>query len=64
MPVGMSPQVKALIEDIEFMVENGAGWAEIVRRTGRSSNTLERTLDRWKRRDLYHEARAKDRKVI
>ena len=50
----------ALIEDVEFMLDNGAGWREICERTGRRPDSLERLLERNDLYDLVIRARAKD----
>lgn len=50
----------ALIEDVEFMVRNGAGWLEICERTGRTPRTLERLLERNDQYHLVKTARARD----
>lgn len=50
----------ALIEDVQFMVDTGAGWDEICRRTGRKSDSLERTLWRNAQYHLVVKARSRD----
>ena len=61
MPGAILERTTALIEDVEFMVENFAGWDEICRRTGRKPETLERLLERNNRYELVIRARARDR---
>ena len=51
---------EAFIEDVTYMVDNGAGWAEVVRRIGGTANTVERRLERHHRTDLIRRAKARD----
>lgn len=44
----------ALAENIEFMLATGAGWGEILTRTGKTMPTLTRQLRRYGRKDLAH----------
>ena len=61
MPGHLLERTVALLEDVEFMVETGASWEDICRRTGRKPENLERLLERNERRDLYAKARSRDR---
>ena len=51
----------ALIEDAQFLLENGAGWHEIVARTDSDPNTLERLLARRGYQWLTTRAKTRDR---
>lgn len=42
----------ALVEDVEFMIGTGCGWAEICRRLGRNPAATAKALDRAGRYDL------------
>lgn len=61
MPGYVLERTVALIEDVEWMVETGASWEDICRRTARKPENLERLLERNQRRDLYTKARSRDR---
>lgn len=60
MPEGPLERTTALIEDVEFMLDTGAGWDEICRRANRSPDALERLLERNNHYDLVVRARARD----
>lgn len=47
-------RASVLIEEIEFLIQCGEGEHRILQATGLKQATIERQLDRHKRRDLYH----------
>jgi hypothetical protein len=61
MPSAPIARTTALIEDVEFLYANGAGWEEILARTGSKPKTLERLLWRRGYQHLTVQARARDR---
>jgi len=55
-----SKKVDAAIEDVRWMVDNGAGWQEVVARVGKSETALLRCLERRGERALITKAKSRD----
>lgn len=61
MSSGPLARTAALIEDVEFLLDHGAGWQEVLQRTGYEHKSLERLLARQGHQTMITQAKARDR---